>query len=64
MKESKKLGLRIVSLAVCLTIACGGSIAAVRASGSTEEESGSAGSSGGFCQVFCTSWYFLQCPGP
>lgn len=45
MKESKKTGLRIVSLAVCLFVACGGSIAVVRASGSTEEESGSAGSS-------------------
>ncbi len=45
MKESKKLGLRIVSLAVCLTIACGGSIAAVRVSGSAEEDTGSAASS-------------------
>ena len=55
MKDSKKIGLRIASLTLCLAIACGGSIAVVRASGeNTESGSTSASSEKRF-----TSW-----PGP
>ena len=42
MKESKKTGLRIASLLLCLTLACGGSIAVVCASGDKESDSSTA----------------------
>ena len=44
MKDSKKIGLRIASLTLCLAIACGGSIAVVRASGENTGSGSSASS--------------------
>ena len=45
MKDSKKIGLRIASLSLCLAIACGGSIAVVRASGENTESGSTSASS-------------------
>ena len=45
MKDSKKIGLRIASLTLCLAIACGGSIAVVRASGENTESGSTSASS-------------------